>query len=168
MAKSKKGIMSLLPVIAAVLGLIALITIFMPAIAMKEGSADPINGLKAAFGYSEKFGNFSTTSVKVLNFSFMNFLAYLLVLVGAGLSALTYFKGENKLFTLIAAGCFVVATILFFCFVPFAGWLEETKDLWQAMKKAPADFYKLEIGPILGAICSLLAAGASAVSIVKK
>ena len=154
-----------MPVIAAVLGVIALITMFMPAIAMKEGSADPINGLKAAFGYSEKFGN---ASVKVLNFSFMNTLAYLLVLVGAGLSALTYFKGENKLFTLIAAGCFVVATILFFCFVPFAGWLEETKDLWQAMKKAPADFYKLAIGPILGAICSLLAAGASAVSIVKK
>lgn len=167
MAKSKKGIMSLLPVIAAGLGLIALITIFMPAIAMKEAvrGAEPINGLKAAFGYSEKFGN---ASVKVLNFSFMNTLAYLLVLVGAGLSALTYFKGENKLFTLIAAGCFVVATILFFCFVPFAGWLEETKDLWQAMKKSPADFYKLEIGPILGAICSLLAAGASAVSIVKK
>ena len=47
MAKSKKGIMSLLPVIAAGLGLIALITIFMPAIAMKEAvrGAEPINGL---------------------------------------------------------------------------------------------------------------------------
>ena len=95
MAKSKKGIMSLLPVIAAGLGLIALITIFMPAIAMKEAvrGAEPINGLKAAFGYSEKFGN---ASVKVLNFSFMNFLAYLLVLVGAGLSALTYLRARTS------------------------------------------------------------------------
>lgn len=172
MAKSKKrkanGVVSLLPVIAAFFGLIAIVTIFMPVIAQKD-SDNTINGIKAVFGYSETTGIGSlSVSAKVLNFSFLNFLAYLLVLVGTVFSVLSFLKGGNKLFALIAAACFVGAAILFFCFVANAGWLDNMKKSWELLKKTAGDFYELAIGSILGAICSIIAAVVSAASLVLK
>ena len=147
MEKGKRLLFSILSLIAAVLGLLAIFTMFLSALEWQGAIAvvDRINGFEAVFGSNR------------LGFSFMNFLAYLLVLAGAVFSAVSFLKKGSKMFTLTATGCFLFAVILFFCFVPFTNWVRGDGKSWG-----------LGVGPILGAICSLLAAGATAVSIVKK
>ncbi len=73
--KSKKQISSIVSLISAALGIVALVMIFLPAIGVKD-TETTYTGLQIVFGYK------GTTGVTIFEFSFMNLLTYLLVIAG--------------------------------------------------------------------------------------
>jgi len=98
MAKKMK-ISSLLTALAAILGVVAIIMLFVPAIGWKNLDGT-FKGMDVVFGCKGK-----GTEISTLNFSFMNLLTYILVLAGTVLSLLNVLvKKPSKLFSLIAAG----------------------------------------------------------------
>lgn len=111
MAKKKvKSFLKFGNFIAAALAILAVLTIFLPAVKV-DGSEDAAyTGLQVAFGYSESaFG----VSTKVLDFSILAFLAYLLPVAGVVLSLLNR-KGTSTLFTFLSAGCYIVGAVFTF------------------------------------------------------
>lgn len=159
-----KALKKYLPLIAAALGLIAVIMIFCPAIAGKETDSS-YNGLKAVFGHSEKVLG---KKVGVLDFSFMNLLTYVLAIAGIVCSVLAYRNPKNKLMSLIATVCFAVAAIFFFCTIAFTAISDDM--LMGGLVKASdvKDGLELGIGAILGGVASILAAVASIAPVVLK
>lgn len=145
-----KKVIKFLPLVAAVLGLIAAISLFLPAIVVGDNE---FLGFTTAFGYEKK-------GVEYLSFSFMNLLTYLLVIGGTVCAVLAYFKKENKLFAWISAVCFLVAGVLFFFMIPFASPTAMWKLLGGFKKLA-----ELGYGAILAGVCSIL--GAAAVVVAK-
>lgn len=157
MAKKKNQIPFYLSVASIALAAIAIVMIFLPAIVAEEMDTT-YTGLQVVFGYSDKIVG---QEVDVWKFSFMNFLTYAALIAGLVLSVLNL-KGGNKLFGLIATACFVVAAVFFFSTVGFtvpASDYIDSEDL--------KEFFTLGAGPIIGAICSILAAGASGYNLVK-
>lgn len=162
MAKKKTKMKSYLPLAAAIFGVLALIMLFLPAIVVGDES---YNGLKVVFGYTEKAEVFgSTIETKILKFSFMNLLPYLLVIGGIVLNVLNR-KNGSKLFALIATACFIVATVFFFCTI---GSTVLAGDMNDKIVEAIKDEWKLGVGSILAAICSILAGLASITPVVMK
>lgn len=149
------------PMLAAVLGIIAVIMIFLPAVATGD---DSFNGIKAVFGWTEKTEFLgSTIETKLLSFSFMNLLTYLLAIAGVVLSVLGIMGKGSKLFTLIATVCFAVAAVFFFCTIAFTVVEEGWSDLASALGGDIKESWKLGVGSIIGGICSILAAGCTIV-----
>lgn len=145
------------PVIAAALGVIAIIMLFVPAVVLSEDTS--YNGWQAMFGYTE------TTSLlgkevktEVLAFSFMNLLSLILVAAGIVLCVLSFLGKGNKFFALIAAACFIVAAVFFFLTLVFtiAG-TGLTLDGTLAQEKVK-EGWKIGAGPIIAGILSILAA----------
>lgn len=156
------------PVIAALLGVVAIVMLFLPAVVLSEDVS--YNGWQVMFGYTETnkvFG--SEMKTEVLAFSFMNLLSLILVAVGVVLSVLTFLGKGNKFFALIAAACFIVAAVFFFLTLTFAtAGKGLTLDGTLAQEKIK-EGWKLGAGPIIAAICSILAAGtAVAPALLKK
>lgn len=139
------------PLAAAVAAVIALIMIFLPAIAVEEGT---YNGLKVIFGYTEKESGMGITlKVEVFAFSFMNLLTYLLVIAGGVCGVLAFMKSDKPIFTWIAAACLALAGIFFFCSVGFTVLSKDLVDLG-----ATKENFKLGAGAIIGGIVSILGA----------
>lgn len=137
--------------VAAVLGLVAVLMMFAPALSGGKNSDAAISGFKVAFGYSEKT---VLGDAKVLNFSFMYFLAFLLALVGIVFAVLAFLGKLGKISAIVAAACFLVAGILFFCAVPLCNPNFESKELVKAFKENVS----LGAGAIVGGIFSIISA----------
>lgn len=150
----KFGLGKILACVAAVLGLVAVLMMFAPALSGGKNSDAAISGFKVAFGYSEKT---VLGDANILNFSFMYFLAFLLALVGIVFAVLTFLGKLGKISPIVAAACLLIAGILFFCAVPLCNPNIESKELVKAFK----DALSLGAGAIVGGIFSIIAALAS-------
>ena len=160
-----KKLLKLAPLLAAALGVIALLMLFLPAVIADETS---YNGLKVVFGYTEETKAIvSTIKTVILKFSFMNLLTYLLVICGIVLSILNK-DGKNKLFFLIATACFIIAAILFLCTVSLTvinpDWVKLIGYIGHDIKET----WKLGAGAIIAAITSILAGAISILPVVMK
>ena len=154
------------PVIAAALGVIAIIMIFLPAIV--AGKND-YSGLKIVFGYKETVKSLTGESkVELLKFSFMNLLPYLLVLAGAALCVLSFLGKGNKYFAYVAIACFALAAIFFFCVIPFTLLADYLQDAADKLGVNAKEEWKLGAGSVIAAICSILAAACTAAPIFLK
>ena len=153
MAKTKEtgkyiGFLALLWAVAAI------VMIFLPAIVYKASeNADAVTytGIQVTFGFKETQASVGNLKYETewFKFSFMNFLPYILLIVGV---ALTLFK--SKLFTLITAACFIAGGILLFFCVDFSiVGTEQITDLPLLNK----DYMSLGVGVIIGAILAILA-----------
>lgn len=166
MAKKVKISLSLiLSAVAALLGIVAVIMLAAPGISytlevLGQKNTTSYSLANLTFGYEK--GGFA--------FSFMNFVPFLLVVAGIVLCALTALKG-GKITAFVAAGCFLVAGILFFCckqlIVFNTGDLTgEAKDAAVELAKAAIKEFKLGAGAIMAGILSILSAVACAGSAV--
>lgn len=156
MAKKMK-ISSLLTALAAILGVVAIIMLFVPAIGLKDADGT-YKGMNVVFGLKEKLPVIGT-EYTVLNFSFMNLLTYLLVLAGTVLSLLNVLaKKPSKLFSLIAAAAFLVAGIFFFCTLSFTSFNDDISKVISGLGGDIKSAFKLAAGSIVGGVLSILSA----------
>ena len=152
MAKKMK-ISSLLTALAAILGVVAIIMLFVPAIGWKNLDGT-FKGMDVVFGCKGK-----GTEISTLNFSFMNLLTYILVLAGTVLSLLNVLvKKPSKLFSLIAAVAFLVAGIFFFCTLSFTSFNDVLTTLPGMFGKDIKSAFELAAGSIVGGVLSILSA----------
>lgn len=165
MAKKKKSVAPLLTLVAALMGLIGIIMLFLPAVASKN-TDDTFTGLEVVFGCKEKILGREFTC---LNFSFMNLLTYLLVIAGLVASVLNAAgKKPNKLLSFVATACFAVAAALFFCTVNFLSFNENASELVSFFGGDLKETCELAVGAIVGGIASVFGALASAGAVVLK
>ena len=124
--KQATSLNKLLAFASAILAVVAVVMIFLPQIAAVN-SDTVYNGIAIAFGktLSETdltiFGFNLFKGSAVIDFSFPNLLAYILVVVGlviVVLQLLGIFKG--KIATIIAALCLIAGGILFFFALRFS------------------------------------------------
>ena len=114
--KSGSGLGKLLYLIAAALGVVAIVMMFVETIkvpdtdlgALGNIEGEGYSGLKVAFGYKEE-------SVAIFKFSILGLLPYLLTLVGVVLTIVNSLaKKTNKIFDFISIASFIIAGVLFF------------------------------------------------------
>ena len=135
---------------AALLALIALIVgLCAPAVSytvelLGKSNTTTYSGAQVTFGYTEKG---DLLSVEVFKFSFGNFVPYLLTIVGMVFAVLALLGKLDKISAYVAAGCFLVAGILFFCAVAFTV---------PAAEKATMEGWKLGAGAIVAGIFAIL------------
>lgn len=167
-AKKSKQISKFCSFASALLALVAVIMIFLPQIAAAGENADTTyNGLQLAFGatLSENslFGQGLTVKI---DFSFMNLLAYVLVLAGLVLIVLQLAGiSKGKLTALIAAAALIAGGILFFFVLDFSSFTTASSGLIQTsttVKFAEQNtenvtVWKLGVGAIIGGITAILA-----------
>lgn len=175
--KVKTG--NIVQLVAALLGVVALLMMFMPGVSWKtvllgkEVASDGINGFKMMFG-GEIGGDFKYE----LQFNFMAFMSFVFLLVGlAGVILSLLLKGKIGAF--LAIGGFLLAGIFFFLYravlpmsfkdITIGSTTISGKDALDAMKELGTTF-SLGIGAIMAGILSLLASAASAVAtfVIKK
>ncbi|MBO5223796.1 MAG: hypothetical protein J6C23_04720 [Clostridia bacterium] len=146
-------------IIAAVLGVVAIIMMFIPAVVYKAGTeAEKVyTGLQVIFGYSEttKAGMISVTT-NHFAFSFMNLLTYVLFLGGVVVLVLNMLGKSGKFGSFIALACFVVATVFAFCTVAFSV-PGVNEILGNAVNAWKVEDLTLSAGPIVAAIMGILA-----------
>ena len=152
------------PVIAAALGVIAVIMIFLPAIVAGKNN---YSGLKIVFGYMETTLS-GKLEVDLFKFSFMNLLPYLLVLAGAALCVLSFLGKGNKYFVYAAIACFALAAIFFFCAIPFTLLADYLQDAADKLGVNAKEGWKLGAGSVIAAICSIFSAACTAAPIFLK
>ncbi|MBD5632099.1 MAG: hypothetical protein HDP34_02570 [Clostridia bacterium] len=166
-SKSKISLGKIVACVAAVLGLAAIIMLFVPQLSYKSvtglDKGDSLNGLKITFGYKEK-------DVAILNFSVGNFLTYVLALVGVVFAVLAVFGKLGKIAPIVSAAAFIVSGVFFFCAHTFmmvnVGKL--TGDAAAAVSDTFKGLYTLGAGAIVGGILSLLAGLAMAAKLFIK
>ena len=166
MAKSKFGLGKIFLAVAALLGVVAIIMMFAPHISAADGDLT-YSGMQVTFGYTkttEVLG--SKISTKILNFSFLNLLAYILVLAGVVFVVLAMLGKLGRLASFVAMAAFVVGGVLFFLVLnmtaPNVG--EATGDVADALIKAFKDPFSLGIGAILAGVASILAGVSTALA----
>lgn len=163
----KLSLGKIVAIAATVLGVVALIMLFVPQLAYKSATGfdkgDPLTGLQITFGYSEK-------DVAILNFSFGNLLTYILLIVAIVFAVLALLGKLGKIAPIVSAACFVLAGVFFFCAQAFTvvnvGKL--TGDGANAVREAFNKTHTLGAGAIVGGILSILAGGAMAAKIFVK
>ena len=165
-AKQSKQLGKLLAFASAIVGLVAVIMIFLPQIvAASENSDTAYNGIAIAFGKQiSKIGTENNYILTKVDFSFLNLLCYLLVVVG-----LLQICGicKSKLVTFISAIAFIAGGVLFFFALNFSS--ISTITVTSIGKTNPvvkkfADFnsenataWKLGTGAIVGGTMAILA-----------
>lgn len=157
MAKSKKTNVGMFITLGAiVLALVAFFLMFAPAVGGKNTNST-FTGAQIAFGYKEE-----NTGVAILSFSFMNFLPYLLILIGLVFSVLALFGKLSFISKIVSAGCYIAAGVFFFCAVQFTLPANiESDKLVQVFR----DALTLNAGVIVSGVLSFLA-GLAAVSTI--
>jgi hypothetical protein len=170
-----KKIEKFIPLIAAALGVVAIIMLFLPAVvipATKLTEEVNYNGWQAIFGLTETskvLGN--EVKTEYLVFSFMNLLTLILVAAGIVLCVLSFLGKGNKFFAFIAIACFIVAAVFFFLTLKFttAGSVYAINLIGQELSQAEAKKgWALGVGPIIGGILSILAGLVVSVPVVAK
>lgn len=158
MANKKINLGQILAVIAALLGIVALVMLFVPQLNYNSVTGyvkgDSLSGLKITFGYSEK-------DVKILNFSIGNFLTYVFLLIGIVFTVLAVFGKLGKIAPIVAAAAFIAAGVFFFCAHAFMAVNvgELTGEAANKVIELVKNRYTLGAGAIVGGIFSLLSGG---------
>ena len=155
MAKKKKKTSAAkpAPMLAALLGIISIIMIFLPAIAIKDADTT-YSGLQVAFGYTE---DTVFADIVHLEFSFMNLLTYILAIVGTVFTILGILGKGGKFALFIAAAALIVSGIFFFLSVAFCVPNETASGITGALGGDFKEIYSLGIGSIIGGITAILA-----------
>ena len=150
MAKSKLGLGKILMGVAALLGIVAIfmmllsgVTLTTPEIFGKSASESAGTGFELMFGTQTG-----------MNFNFMMFLPFVLVIVGVAGVVLSFLN--LKLGKLIALAAFAVAGVLFFR-------VQNKRKAGDTLKKAGGSVAP-GIGAIMAGIFSLVAAAGAALA----
>jgi hypothetical protein len=152
--KNKKSLPFLMQAVAVLWGVVAFIMLFLPAIGV-DGTDTTYNGLKVVFGYKQSTLGYEYS---VFNFSFMNLLTYILILVGIVLSVLSIVSNTNKWVSVIASVAFLVAGIFFFCTIAFTSVNADASKIFASLGGNIKDSFTLAVGAILGGVFSIVAA----------
>ncbi len=164
MAKRKSSVGKPLSFVAAVLGLAAVVMLFLPAIGIKDTDTT-YTGLQITFGYKESLLGFEYT---VFDFSFMNLLTYILAVVGIVFSVLSAMGKGSKFAAFIAAAAFAVSGVFFFLSVSYTLPNEDASKIISFVGGDIKDALTLAYGAIIGGVASLLAAVCNLGKIVLK
>ncbi len=164
MAKRKSNLGKPLSFVAAVLGLAAVVMLFLPAIGIKDTDTT-YTGLQITFGYKESLLGFEYT---VFDFSFMNLLTYILAVVGIVFSVLSAMGKGSKFAAFIAAAAFAVSGVFFFLSVSYTLPNEDASKIISFVGGDIKDALTLAYGAIIGGVASLLAAVCNLGKIVLK
>lgn len=164
MAKRKSSVGKPLSFVAAVLGLVAVVMLFLPAIGIKDTDTT-YTGLQITFGYKESLLGFEYT---VFDFSFMNLLTYILAVVGIVFSVLSAVGKGSKFAAFIAAAAFAVSGVFFFLSVSYTLPNEDASKIISFVGGDIKDALTLAYGAIIGGVASLLAAVCNLGKIVLK
>lgn len=163
MAKKKNSISKYTSLLAILLAIASACMIFCTAIVYKvSDSANPVNftGMQVTFGYTANALEGITSSLKAdinyFAFSFMNLLPYILLLVGIVFAVLKVVGGKNnsKMFSFVAAACFIAGGVLMFCVVPFS--VLGTNKLVQTFSILDKQYMSLGVGAIVGGVLGIL------------
>lgn len=149
--KSSSNLGKILYLIAAILGVVAIVMIFVDTVKIPDAKllgetieGEGYSGFKVAFGYKEE-------DVAIFKFSFMGLLPYLLVLAGVVLTLVNAFaKKGNKIFDYISIAAFVVSGVLFFIMPNFMVFADNI-----AGKIAAEIDYELAVGAIVSAVAAV-------------
>lgn len=147
MAKKRKKNSKIFSGVAILLGLVALVMLFLPNVAIKD-TETTYTGLQIAFGLDKG----EVIKVAVFEFSFMNLLVYILAAGGIVISLL--FSNGGKLFALIAAAAFIASGIMFFLSPSFCSYV------------LGSDVLELAWGAIVGAAAALIAGAAQLLKVL--
>ena len=150
MAKKKIDLGMIATLCAAVLGVIAIIMLALPAFSAGEKLVFEYSCWEAVFGDSDE----------LFKFSFMNFLTFALVIAGIVCTVLNFLGKGGKYMNLIATVAFLIAGIFFFLTIAFSVINVPEGTSAETIKNMKEQF-KLGAGAIIGGICSILAAVAS-------
>lgn len=156
MKKSK--IFSICTICAAALGLI--FWLFLSGASRSEsGASVKATGMAIIFGgkASASYGGMSM-DIDAFKFSFVLFIGFIAAIAGIVMAVLNLVGKQNKIFTIIAICCFVVAAL--FCFL--------TKTCAVVKEGGSLDELNLGIGAILGGILFIGAAVTSTLPICIK
>ena len=164
MAKRKSNLGKPLSFVAAVLGLVAVVMLFLPAIGIKDTDTT-YTGLQITFGYKDSLLGFEYT---VFDFSFMNLLTYILAVVGIVFSVLSAMGKGSKFAAFIAAAAFAVSGVFFFLSVSYTLPNEDASKIISFVGGDIKDALTLAYGAIIGGVASLLAAVCNLGKIVLK
>lgn len=156
--KSKSKINIILYAVAIILAVVAVCMIFVDvsAIAKNGDTGYVLTGIQATFGYSEETKLAGT--LVYTEFSFMNLLVYILLIVGVVLALLRLFKvAKSGVVDWVAIAAFAAAAVLYFIMPSFvvygktwSGLVETAIELGSAKT--------LMVGAIVGGVTSALAA----------
>ncbi len=148
--KKNKTVALAISAIAVLLGIVAIVMMFVPSIGIKDFDTT-FKGMEATFGYQGTVP-FVGTKYTVLEFSIMNLISYILVAGGIVFTILGAMGKGSKFAGFIAAGAFVVAGVFFFLMPQFTVFNSGATNL--------NDNFTLGAGAIVSAVCSLLAGAA--------
>lgn len=159
MAKKKKAnnqLIQLVTLATIIFGVVALITMFLPTIGIKDTDTT-FTGLQTAFGYSK---DTLLGKATYFGFSFMNLLTYVLALAGVLIAVLGLVKNDfaSAMFRLIATACFVASAIFFFTSVSFSTPNETLNTFVSGLGGNIKEALTLAYGAIMGGIAASLAA----------
>lgn len=165
--KQATSLNKLLAFASAILAVVAVVMIFLPQIAAVN-SDTVYNGIAIAFG--KELGSVNLWIAKgtgKIDFSFVNLLAYILVVFGLLVIVLQLVGvGKSKLFTLIAAVALIAGGIIFFLALNTTTMTISTSSIigggsttskFAELNSDNSTVYKLGYGAITGgvtAICS--------------
>ena len=160
----KKNLGKILTCVGVLLALAAFCMMFVPAATMEGlfGKTESLSGIDVTFGYTEN-------KIKLLGVS-ANIVTYILLLAGIACSVLAFLGKGGKIVCIVAAACFVVAGVFFFCSIAFISAYPEmdagvAKDkLVESLKEC----LSLGAGSIVGGILSILAGVAAAAPVFLK
>lgn len=162
--KTKSQISSIAPLLSALLGIAAIVMIFLPAIAIKD-SDTTYTGLQTVFGYTKTVLG---SEVVYLHFSFMNLLTYILVAGGVVFTVLGMLGKGSKFASFIAAVAFIVAGVFFFLTVSYCAPNENLGSIIGLFGGNVKDSLTLAAGSIVGGILSILAGVCSLAKVLLK
>lgn len=167
MAKKKNSVSKYTSLLAILLAIASACMIFCTAIVYKvSDSADPINftGMQVTFGYTSTKNILEgiTSAIKIegsinyFAFSFLNLLPYILLLAGIVFAVLKVVGGKSnsKMFSFVAAACFIAGGVLMFCVVPFS--VLGTNELVQTFSVLKKQYMSLGVGSIVGGVLGIL------------
>ncbi len=167
MAKKKNSVSKYTSLLAILLAIASACMIFCTAIVYKvSDSADPINftGMQVTFGYTSTKNILEgiTSAIKIegsinyFAFSFLNLLPYILLLAGIVFAVLKVVGGKSnsKMFSFVAAACFIAGGVLMFCVVPFS--VLGTNELVQTFSVLKKQYMSLGVGAIVGGVLGIL------------
>ena len=169
---SKKLLGSILSGVTILFAIVAFCMIFVKSVKVMSGVS--FTGAQTVFGYTWKKEVLGTTlSAKILDFSFMNLLPYLLLIAGILFAALGYAGKSGFLMNILATAAFVVAAVFFFLAPQFVVVAESGSSIVDSAVNSIVSALKddgatVAIGGILAGVFSAIAAVCSGLKIFVK
>lgn len=148
----KKKIINYVGLAACLLAIISFITIFFDAIVYGNSKYAPIlTGMDVTFGVSIKSNSIiAVVDYTILEFNILNFLSYLILLIGLIFAIISLFKiGNNKLMAFISAILLIAGGIMLFMFPTFISNQIGNNDIFKIAISRTAFL-------TIGAVCAIL------------